>query len=115
MLCPSGWHLPSRGEWQVLVEFAGGDKTAGKKLKTTIGWDSKGNGTDVFGFSALSGGQGKPDGSFSNSYYGLWWSASEYNYDSSKYYYVKMDYSNESVYLGPNQGSELLSVRCLQD
>jgi uncharacterized protein (TIGR02145 family) len=37
-VCPSGWHLPSDKEWQTLVDFAGGDKVAGKKLKAKNGW-----------------------------------------------------------------------------
>jgi len=36
--CPKGWHLPTKGEWQTLVNFAGGDEVAGKKLKAKSGW-----------------------------------------------------------------------------
>ena len=36
--CPKGWHLPSNKEWQTLVDFAGGDDVAGKKLKAKNGW-----------------------------------------------------------------------------
>jgi len=36
--CPKGWHLPSDKEWQTLVDFAGGEKIAGKKLKAKSGW-----------------------------------------------------------------------------
>ena len=36
--CPSGWHLPSDKEWQTLVNFAGGNEVAGKKLKAKKGW-----------------------------------------------------------------------------
>ena len=57
-LCPSGWHVPTDGEWTELEDyitsqgFAGTESTA---LKSTSGWDSNGNGTDDFGFSALPG------------------------------------------------------------
>jgi len=37
--CPKGWHLPSDKEWQTLVDFAGGDKVAGKQLKAKNGWE----------------------------------------------------------------------------
>ena len=33
--CPSGWHLPSEPEWQVLVDALGGSSVAGGKLKET--------------------------------------------------------------------------------
>jgi uncharacterized protein (TIGR02145 family) len=36
--CPENWHLPNDKEWQTLVDFAGGDTIAGKKLKTKSGW-----------------------------------------------------------------------------
>jgi len=51
---PPGWHLPTDDEWQKLVDFAGGGRIAGGKLRAKDGWD--GNGTDDFGFSALPGG-----------------------------------------------------------
>jgi len=51
-VCPYGWHLPSRGEWKALMNFAGGEKIAGKKLKAKSGWNytddgKSGNGTEV--------------------------------------------------------------------
>jgi uncharacterized protein (TIGR02145 family) len=66
-VCPSGWHIPSDAEWQALVDFAGGDETAGTKLKSTSGWyidDYYIPGTDGYGFSALPGGFGNSGGSF---------------------------------------------------
>jgi len=115
--CPSGWHLPRRIEWETLLDFAGGDKIAGKKLKTTIGWDRRGYGTDALGFSALPGGNsGNSDGSFVNiGSSGLWWCANEYKYDNSKYDIVLIYTSYESVMFLSRNSKELLSVRCLQD
>jgi uncharacterized protein (TIGR02145 family) len=112
-ICPSGWHLPSDDEWQILVYFVGGS-TAGKKLKTASGWSSNGNGTDGYGFSALPGGIYANGGGF---YYagdrGHWWSASERASEWAYYwgiYYSRED-TNHSYY---NKDNESLSVRCLQ-
>jgi uncharacterized protein (TIGR02145 family) len=112
--CPSGWHLPSRAEWEELVTFAGGSSTAGRYLKSTGGWYNNGNGTDTYGFSALSGGYRNTGGGFYDAgYYGGWWVATEggggnayglgmyYGYDSVDEYYV-------------NKGDGW-SVRCLMD
>ncbi|MDR0331404.1 MAG: fibrobacter succinogenes major paralogous domain-containing protein [Chitinispirillales bacterium] len=55
--CPSGWRLPSRDEWNALIETAGGENVAGAKLKSKSGWKGSGKGTDNFGFSALPGGE----------------------------------------------------------
>jgi uncharacterized protein (TIGR02145 family) len=116
-VCPSGWHLPSNAEWKTLIDFAGGDATAGTKLKATSGWNAHaiyGDGTDNYGFSALPGGNGDSGGSFSRvGNYGYWWSASEYN---SRYaYYRDMLYNFEVVYYDYYDKSNLYSVRCLKD
>jgi uncharacterized protein (TIGR02145 family) len=111
--CPSGWHLPSKSEWEKLTDFIGGEKIAGKKLKSNSGWNENGNGTDDFGFSALPGGEGYSGGSFYHVGYGNWWSASEYS--SNLAYYPNMRYDSDFAYWNYNDRSYLLSVRCLQD
>ena len=80
-LCPSGWHVPTDGEWTQLEDYItsqGFDGTEGTALKSTSGWNSGSNGTDDFGFSALPGGfRAHDDGSFlSAGYAGYWWSSS---------------------------------------
>ena len=58
-LCPSGWHVPTDGEWTDLENYIssqGYSGTEGTALKSTYGWYNGGNGTDDFGFSALPGG-----------------------------------------------------------
>jgi len=112
--CPKGWHLPSDADWNVLMSSVGGEKTAGKFLKATSGWNENGNGTDKFGFSALPGGDGNSGGSFNNvGNYGYWWSSSEYNALSA--YYRSMYYDNEYAYYDNYNKDYLFSVRCLQD
>ncbi len=32
-ICPTGWHLPTDDEWNVLADFIGGPDLAGKKLR----------------------------------------------------------------------------------
>jgi uncharacterized protein (TIGR02145 family)/uncharacterized repeat protein (TIGR02543 family) len=134
-VCPSGWHLPSRSEWDVLAAAVGGklDSTymsqagatyyywnpSGMKLKSTSGWKDGGNGTDDFGFSALPGGSryyNYGDGSFSFTTagsIGSWWTATESNSGSA--YHRIMDYLNEHVLEYYVSKSDWLSVRCVQD
>ncbi len=116
-VCPVGWHLPSRQEWGDLAKAAGGtgdygaSGTAGKKLKSTSGWNS--NGTDDFGFSALPGGTRGSGGSFYNAGFdGNWWTATEYS-ESNAYYRVM--YYNDDVYENNVDKSYGFSVRCAQD
>ena len=67
-IAPKGWHLPSEAEWLELIETAGGDTVAGKKLKATSGWDNNGNGTDEYGFTALPGGTHAAKSGFNGSF-----------------------------------------------
>jgi len=60
-LCPSGWHISSKADWEDLMRFVNGGSWGSKKLKATSGWNESspgysGNGTDEFGFKALPGG-----------------------------------------------------------
>jgi uncharacterized protein (TIGR02145 family) len=71
-IAPEGWHIPSSSEWELLINYAGGEEIAGKKLKSTKYWSEvfspkevngkwvddyiSGNGTDEFGFCGLPGG-----------------------------------------------------------
>jgi len=70
-ICPTGWHVPTDEEWKILegavdsqygightiwntMMYRGYD--AGKNLKSTSGWSGGGNGTNLFGFTALPSG-----------------------------------------------------------
>ncbi len=112
--CPSGWHLPSKIEYEVLDKAVGGEKVAGKKLKAKSGWNKNGNGTDEFGFSTLPGGIGGSDGSFGGvGDFGYWWSSSEFN-SGYAYRWVMYDDDEYALWYYDGKGS-LFSVRCLQD
>ena len=39
-LAPAGWHVPTDEEWTILSTFLGGEDVAGKKMKSTSGWNS---------------------------------------------------------------------------
>ena len=116
-VCPAGTHLPTDDEWTTLVDYVGGEDTAGKKLKSTSGWinyqEVSGNGTDEYGFLALPGGSGYSSDNFALAgSHCIWWTATEKNasnswiriihslYDVCKYNYIKTD---------------LCSVRCVVD
>ena len=119
------WRLPTREEWDDLVDYAGG-AVAGKKLKSKSGWNrcnvgkyvcvANANGTDDYGFSALPGGTGF-EGSGeagNNSDFGNWWSATEYGSDRAYYLGTGqgMDGMEEGSQ-GPASKSWGHSVRCI--
>jgi uncharacterized protein (TIGR02145 family)/uncharacterized repeat protein (TIGR02543 family) len=113
-VCPPGWHIPSDAEWTVLENAVGGSSTAGTKLKSKSGWNSGGNGTNNYGWSALPGGYGISDGSFYDAGdFGRWWSATEYDANNAKR--RNMGYSNGNVGWGYGYKTNLFSVRCVAD
>jgi uncharacterized protein (TIGR02145 family) len=130
-VCPEGWHLPSRKEWNNLCQTAGGKKEesnftgwkdAGKKLKAKSGWmdtrGKSGNGTDDYGFSALPGGKYYGEGVrrygfIDAGFYGTWWTTAEY--DAADAHNRSMSYWNGDVSENRDSKSNGFSVRCVQD
>jgi len=122
-VCPSGWHLPTVDDWNVLGKYVCSDNSyncadAGTKLKATSGWrdyqGESGNGTDDFGFSALPGGAGDSYGNFNIvGYRGDWWTATEVS--ASDAYDRGMIYTWTSVDRYHSDKTRLYSVRCVQD
>ena len=113
-ICPEGWHLPTKTEFETLFINVGGESTAGKMLKSTSGWDN-GNGTDAFGFSALPVGEYRSSYSFrNNGKLANFWSATEgdVNYHA---YHLYLFYSSEDARLVDDYKTSAISVRCLRD
>jgi uncharacterized protein (TIGR02145 family) len=123
-ICPSGWHIPSAEEWNVLVQYvdpATTNNTAGTKLKAKS-WTATGSyktGEDIYGFKALPGGYRNYNVAtetyaftFLNSW-AQWWTASETSATSANYRYT----ATVTESLSPNSGNKLLqnSVRCIKD
>jgi uncharacterized protein (TIGR02145 family) len=123
-ICPYGWHLPAKEEWETLVNLVGSNSI---KLKAKSGWNNNGNGTNDYGFSALPGGytfgmyfDGK-DHTFKDvGTYGTWLSSTEVNINPNASYHWSMnDKSNEfSGSLDDKYNSykvNFRSVRCVKD
>ena len=98
-IAPEGWHVPTDAEWQVLVDYLGGDAVAGGKMKeagTTHWLDPNMGATNESGFTALPGGyRWKTDGTYRGmGIGGYFWSATEYDSVSA--------WSRNLGYHGPN-------------
>lgn len=76
-LAPKGWHIPTDTEWTILTDYLGGMDSAGKKIKSSSGWNGI-NGNNSSGFNAIPGGNRHNGGEFLGLGYGSrWWSATE--------------------------------------
>lgn len=113
-ICPPGWHLPEKKEWDTLLTKVGGEATALKVLKSQTGWFHDGNGSDDVGFSALPAGDRINNGNFFDiGKLAGFWSASETEYNYAKA--LDLGYCSNYAALGYYNKSFGFSVRCLKD
>ena len=113
-LCPSGWHVPTDGEWTVMTDHLGGESVAGGQMKTTYGWNGGINGTNTSGFSGLPGGHRLDAGFFWAGLVGFWWSSSPSGFNA---WYRSLQASEsgvESVFRDSDNRRNGFSVRCVQ-
>ena len=113
-VCPENWHLPTKEEFETLLEAVGGIDAAARFLKSQTGWGGNGDGLDAFGFAALPAGPRSPDGAFYNgdglSYF---WSSTGINTGDAYFMYLLFD--NERAFLSNNNKDNAFSVRCVHD
>ncbi len=116
-ICPDGWHLPSKADWDTLLLVVGGSNTEGKKLKASTVWGEEFKGTDEFGFSALPGSHRMHGGSMYiwEGSYAYFWTSSDYkdNFDAYKVM-LRYDYDDAIIDIDANK-AYAFSVRCLRD
>lgn len=117
--CPSGWHLPSDAEWDILKDILGGYYVAGGKLKEagTAHWNSPNTGaTNSSGFTALPGGIRLQDGAFIiHGESGYWWSSTEYIISGNNALIRTLGYGTEWMTTSNDRKTRGFSIRCLKD
>jgi len=140
-VCPDGWHLPSREEWNALDYFVWDELyqnyedcaygwDVGTKLKSTSNWKS-GIGVDSYGFNAIGSGycylcdDGNLNihvGKYSSEYEEThWWSSTTYvnqwnPSDATQAYKFNMTAAKNVMNENYDSKSDFLySVRCIKD
>jgi len=143
-LAPAGWHVPTDEEWTVFSTFLGGEDVAGKKMKSTSGWNgydckkcnggstefkktcsackgTQANSSEPFSGNGnnSSGFTGLPGGIRAESFFfvgnfGYWWSASEFDATYAWFRALNSTWSFLSRNRGFNKDMGL-SVRCVKD
>ncbi len=118
-VCPTGWHIPSDGEWTTLTDFLDtdvGSKMAGNEILWTNGaLNSNGNFGDS-GFEALPGGGRREDsGLFQGLSQGAaFWSSSDEGGSTAWGRYL-LFYDDTDVGRSNGNKDYGLSVRCVRD
>lgn len=112
-LAPIGWKIPAKRDWETLITFLGGEKSAEIKLKSNSGWLYSGNNSS--GFSAVPGGilfDGAPYFSGKGEA-GNWWSSSTTN-DGIDAAHTLSLYNKNTLSTDPIVMWLFVSVRCLK-
>jgi len=113
-ICPDGWHVSTNDDWTTLTNFAGGDYSAGGKLKErdTLHWKSPNTGaTDEYGFSALPGGAGCSR----LNVLGMFWSPTYKVQTPDLITYRLTSYVENRLITSWTSKNDGLSVRCIKD
>jgi len=123
-LCPSGWHVPTDGEWMTLemelgmteteansLNFRGTDE--GAFMKSLPSDDPSWNGTNTSGFSGLAGGQRDGWGGFyGGGYNGYFWTSSAEGVNA----WMRALYGESTaVWRNGSHRRVGFSVRCVRD
>jgi uncharacterized protein (TIGR02145 family) len=123
-LCPTGWHVPTDGEYMTLEMALGMSESQansedwrgtdqGTQMKSSPSDNPAWDGTNTSGFSALAGGARNFDGSFSNEgLNGYFWSSSPIG----MYAWLRLLGSGDAkVFRGSDEQLFGFSVRCVRD
>lgn len=125
ILAPSGWRIPTYGEWTTLINYLDPAANGGQSFPNVAGGKMKETGTLRWvspntGANNQSGFSGLPGGAFggNTTFYGIgtngnWWSLSELNTVNAWYVYINYDNTNAAS----NLASKTLgfSVRCIRN
>jgi uncharacterized protein (TIGR02145 family) len=116
-VCPTGWHIPTSMEWNLLMKYLGGSISAGGKLKEvgTAHWIAPNDyATNESGFTALAGGNRGSNGKFNRfGYTGNWWSSTNYSASEADGFCINYDLNDLTNY--SNNKKCGYSVRCIKD
>lgn len=126
-LCPSGWHVPTDGEWMTLemelgmseseANSVGGRGTdQGTQMKSSSSDTPSWNGSNTSDFSALPGGLrvGEYGGFDYVGNFGYWWSASSPNGTSSAWLRL-LGSDGDFLVRNSDYRRNGFSVRCVRD
>ena len=121
-VCPKGWHLPTKEEFETLLAAVGGGLTAGLHLKSQTGWIVDGNGLDTFDFNALPAGFFEVNEFWSEGDLAAFWASTEISNYHAKALAMEgfpdrayLELEEDGVVTDGFQKGTGISVRCVHD
>lgn len=116
-ICPTGWHIPSDSEWEILINHLGGESVAGGKIKEagTLHWKSPNSGaTNESGFNALPTGFYHFMGEFGGIGEVCFYRTSSAQ-DAWEMYVRELLSSSASIPRGGVHPDDAIPIRCVKD
>lgn len=115
-LAPSGWKIPSKKDYELLINYLGGNKIAGGKMKEkgTLNWVTPNTGaTNSSGFNALPGGGDGCQVLFANGYVSIFWTSTLD--DNQNPLYLALEYKKSDAEFWDGRIKEGYYIRCLKE
>lgn len=113
--CPTGWHVPTKVEWDIMIAEVGGAASAGDKLKAVGNdyWNPVNTGTDDYLFGGRGSGYGSGGGFNALNVTGDFWTATEHSITEGVMYRLW----NDQIYITESFFSKTiyLAVRLIRD
>ena len=103
-VCPVGWHLPSKNDFEKLLNNYGGE---GKKSYKALKKDGKSGFSALWGLQGYLSGDALPMSAIDGA---AFWSSNEYGT-----FLVISQYSKSAFLVNPRYGNPGLFVRCVKD
>jgi uncharacterized protein (TIGR02145 family) len=118
-ICPEGWHVPSKADWDTLFAFVEKYGPEGKLALTLMGKKDWAGGAhtptlNTFGFDALPSGRRKVDGTYEGEYRNAYFWYTAETFKKLPYYY--MTYAEPDI--GESSFGDMdwaAAVRCVED
>ena len=115
-IAPAGWHVPTKAEYDTLIDYIGGVDIAGGKMKESglAHWKNPNTfANNESGFSGLPGGYRGDDGFYGMGFYATFWSSSKRSFGDA--WCRWLDYNSAAAHRYGNSKLSGFSVRCVQD
>lgn len=115
-ICPNGWHVPNRHEFNTMIDSIGYVETIGSLLKSKTKWASPNTGaTDAYNFAAIPTGYRNQNGVFSSmDSIACYWSSTE-NVQHKAPYIRILSYDSEAFKEQQMRRNYGYAVRCIKD
>jgi uncharacterized protein (TIGR02145 family) len=120
-IAPLGWHVSTDEDWQILIDYIGGDNVAGGILKEkghALWWSPNTGAIDEYGFKGLPGGYRESTGVFryigENAFF--WTSDDSSEEGRPGAWYTRLDHDRSAILHTYSDGYIYgMSIRCVKD